>query len=79
MASFTVTSPICKSQTAILNFNGTAGSGVKVNWDLDGATIVAGDTNTVNQLSLQWNTPGQKTISLELEGNGCSIMYFPKR
>jgi gliding motility-associated-like protein len=75
-ASFTVISPICKSQTAIVNFNGNAGPGVGVDWDLDGAVIVAGDTNTVGQLSLQWNTPGQKTITLELEENGCFSNVF---
>jgi gliding motility-associated-like protein len=76
VASFAVSSPICKSQTAIVNFNGTAGSGVAVNWDLDGANVIAGDTTTLGQLSLQWDTPGPKTISLELEENGCFSNLF---
>ncbi|MFK7971860.1 MAG: PKD domain-containing protein [Bacteroidia bacterium] len=70
-ARFGVTTPICASQVAIITFTGQANSGVGVDWDLDGAIITAGDTNTLAPLSVQWNTPGPKTISLVLEEDGC--------
>lgn len=70
-AAFSVTTPICASQIAVINFAGQADPAAVATWDFDGALITAGDTTGVGPISLQWNTPGPKTITLSLEQDGC--------
>lgn len=66
---FTVVSPVCVDQISDIIFTGNANPGSNFVWDVDGGQIVSGD-NT-GALEVLWTTDGIKTISLDMEENGC--------
>lgn len=67
-ATFTATPVICQPDFAQVNYTGTGTGNAAYNWTFSGgnATNTGGETYDVN-----WNTPGQYTISLEVTENGC--------
>ncbi len=68
-ATFTTSADsICNDQTLILNYTGNAPSGIPT-WSFDNPTNVTG--SGLGQRTLQWNSSGWKTITLQVEQNGC--------
>ena len=67
---FSLDNEICSSDTAIINYIGNATSGAFYNWNFGGATILSGTGQ--GPYSLQWNTAGEKHISLKVNENNCS-------
>ncbi|MCB0520076.1 MAG: gliding motility-associated C-terminal domain-containing protein [Saprospiraceae bacterium] len=66
--SFTVTSPICISDNASVNYTGNASSGAVYTWDFSGGTATppAGP----GPLSVNWPVGGTYNLSLVVEENG---------
>jgi gliding motility-associated-like protein len=76
VASFNLTSPICVNQEIPINFDGIVSPGLSYQWNVDGGQIISG-TGTGN-LSVRWNTPGTKTITLIVTENGCPSEIFSR-
>jgi gliding motility-associated-like protein len=70
-ANFTVTSPICVGNSSTIIYAGgqSPPATASLVWDFDSGTSLPGTglgPHTVN-----WSTPGVKTVSLKLSGGGC--------
>jgi gliding motility-associated-like protein len=70
-SGFTVISPICEGQASILTYTGNSGPSATAIWDLDGGNVVAGNINGLDPLTVTWNTPGPKIISLTVDDRNC--------
>ncbi len=68
-APFLSNERVCVGVPATLTYTGTASSAGNFNWNLDGGVIQSGSGN--GPLSVFWNTPGIKQVSLYVEENGC--------
>ncbi len=66
IAAFTAGSPICRTEASEVTFAGSAGNNAVFDWDFDGGTSGAGDP-----FGVQWASPGQYTIQLQVEEQGC--------
>ncbi len=70
VADFFVPETTCVGESINLNFNGlTFTNETLFNWDF-GTDLIQNLTSENYQLT--WNTPGIKTITLEMEENGCT-------
>jgi hypothetical protein len=69
-SSFTVQSPVNVGQASVVTFTGLAPAGSSFQWDFDGGTAQPGGNNA-GPHQVVWNTPGQKTIKLKIQGS-CS-------
>jgi gliding motility-associated-like protein len=73
-ADFTVTSPICLDGIATIVYSGTASTNSLFNWNFGG-----GITPTQvgpGPFEVKWLTPGNKTISLDVNALGCQSPAF---
>ena len=69
-SAFNVNSNICLTASATVNYTGTGTAGATYDWDFGGGTATPGTgpgPHTVN-----WATPGSKTITLTVTENGCT-------
>jgi len=69
-ADFTVDLLICISDNATVTYTGNASPGATYTWDFGAATIVSGTGPGPYELS--YNSPGTKTIRLQITDNGCT-------
>jgi hypothetical protein len=69
-STFNATSNICITNSAAVNYTGTASAGATYLWDFDGGTATPGTGRGPHDVS--WATPGAKTISLTVTENGCT-------
>lgn len=69
-ADFTVSSPICLTESSLITYTGSASGNATYNWDFDGG--VADPGTGAGPHTITWATGGTKTISLTVEENGCS-------
>ncbi|MCF8459076.1 MAG: T9SS type A sorting domain-containing protein, partial [Bacteroidales bacterium] len=69
VSTFTVDANICETESAMVQFAGTATSAANYIWDFDGGIAQPGTGLGPHQV--QWSTPGSYTISLMIEDNGC--------
>ncbi len=71
-SDFTInnTNAICVNETTSITYSGNAPSSALYTWDFDGGIILNG--NTAGPFEVSWNTPGEKTITLSVSGNGCN-------
>jgi gliding motility-associated-like protein len=69
--SITGSSSICKNATAVYT---TEAGMTAYNWSVSsGGTITGGGTYTSNSVTVQWNTPGSQTVSVNyVNSNGCT-------
>jgi hypothetical protein len=69
---YTVTAPqlICYNETATIAYSGDALNNLVYNWYFDNGTIVSG--NNIDLFGIQWNSSGEKQISLHVNNNGCT-------
>ena len=67
-ANFTIQDTICLTETANVIFSGSNPAG-NFNWGFDNANIISGSNE--GPYELQWDSPGQKMISVVLERNSC--------
>ena len=67
---FTAASPVCAFSTTSIVYSGNASAGAFFNWDFDNGTIVSG--SGPGPIQVYWETPGPKTIRLNVQENGCT-------
>lgn len=67
---FTVPTTTCASDTAMIQYTGTASSGAFYNWNFGGGTVISGTGQ--GPYGVKWNTAGNKQISLIVSENGCA-------
>ncbi len=68
-ADFTVTGPICIDGSSTIQYTGTASPFGTFTWNFNGgepASVTGPGPHTIN-----WTSPGVKTITLNVEENGC--------
>ena|GEM_PF-3260664 len=66
----TVPANVCSGQSATFEYTGTAGPSAQLVWTLDGGTV----SNVVDpdrQFDVTWSTLGSKTITLNVNQDGC--------
>ena len=73
-ASFMADALVCITNETTVTFDGTAGNSANFIWNFDGGTAVPGNGPGPHQVT--WDTPGNKTITLDLEDNGCVAGQF---
>ncbi len=73
-ASFYAPDSVCVHQPTTLTFTGTAGPTAVFQWDFDGAEVI--DGSGAGPYTLQWQTPGVKSISLTIIENSCQSAIF---
>ncbi|HHM21836.1 MAG TPA: PKD domain-containing protein, partial [Bacteroidetes bacterium] len=74
VAGFTTDQTICVADAASVTFNGTANANAVFTWDFDGGTAIPGTGPGPHQVT--WDTPGTKTIRLDINNNGCMATQF---
>ncbi|MCB9290831.1 MAG: gliding motility-associated C-terminal domain-containing protein [Lewinellaceae bacterium] len=67
---FTATPVICLSDEATISYTGTASPAASFTWGFDGGAIVSG--SGAGPYQIHWDSPGNYTINLQVEENGCS-------
>jgi len=67
--SFTATSPVCIGEPSIVNYTGNALSNANYTWNFGSGTVLSGAGD--GPFEVVWDTPGQKTITLNLSQFGC--------
>lgn len=68
-ASFTATAGVCPNANATVTYTGTATAAASFNWSWDSGTATTG--NGIGPHTVNWATPGSKTLSLTVTQNGC--------
>jgi gliding motility-associated-like protein len=68
-ARFTATGPVCIGQNSTVTYTGNGGSISTYNWNFNGGTAVP-DTGQ-GPLLVNWLTPGNHDITLNVANNGC--------
>ena len=68
-AFFTVDERVCTGSPVTLNYTGQAGLQGNYSWSVDGGIILSGSGQ--GPIEVMWNTPGNKTIGLQVVENGC--------
>lgn len=73
-SDFTADAVICITEATLVTFEGVAGATADFIWDFDGGTAIPGIGLGPHQVT--WDTPGAKTISLNIDENGCTAGQF---
>ena len=69
-SSFTVTTPVCQLENSTINYTGNGNSGATYNWSFGGGLVASG--NGQGPYQVNWNSSGNKTVSLSVIQNGCT-------
>ncbi|MFC2110912.1 T9SS type A sorting domain-containing protein, partial [Bacteroidota bacterium] len=69
IATFSVISNACTSDTVTVTYTGNATIAANYNWDFDSANVISGSGQGPYQIL--WNTAGTKVISLIVSENNC--------
>jgi hypothetical protein len=68
-STFTAETPICLNETSTIIYTGTGNPGAQYSWNFNGGIIMSGGGQ--GPYEIQWQTPGIKTITVQVEENGC--------
>ncbi|MEM7370588.1 MAG: hypothetical protein AAF587_18395, partial [Bacteroidota bacterium] len=68
-ASFATPSSVCEGDIAQITYTGNSPSSSSYAWTFGGGTVLSGGGQGPYQV--QWPTPGQKDVCLQLQENGC--------
>lgn len=68
-STFTAETPICLNETSTINYTGTGNPGAQYSWNFNGGIVMSGGGQ--GPYEIQWQTPGIKTITVQVEENGC--------
>ena len=68
-STFTAETPICLNESSTINYTGSGNPGAQYNWDFNGGIVQSGGGQ--GPYEIQWNTPGIKTITIQVTENGC--------
>lgn len=69
-SSFSVTTPVCQLENSTINYTGNGNSGATYNWSFGGGLVASGSGQGPYQVN--WNSSGNKTVSLTVIQNGCT-------
>ena len=75
--SFTADATVCITDFNTITFDGTANNNAIFTWDFDGGTAVPGTGPGPHQVL--WDTPGSKTVTLNIQDNGCTAPQFQQQ
>ncbi|WNJ16592.1 PKD domain-containing protein [Pontibacter sp. G13] len=70
--TFITTAQICGNEAAIVQYTGTASNSANFIWDFDGGVGTGG----AGPFTVTWASAGTKTITLQVEENGCLSPLF---
>ncbi|MCU0345750.1 MAG: PKD domain-containing protein [Saprospiraceae bacterium] len=73
-ANFTVTTPICVTNSATITYTGSAGAGATYNWNFGGGTATPG--TGAGPHTVTFPSAGTQAISLTVTENGCPSTVF---
>jgi gliding motility-associated-like protein len=68
-AAFTTTAGVCPNANATVTYTGTATASASFNWSWDSGTAASG--TGIGPHTVNWASPGLKTLSLTVTQNGC--------
>lgn len=69
-SEFTAQSPVCSAQTSVVTYTGNAPANAIYNWNFGtGASVIS---SSFPNYSVNWITPGTKTITLTVIDGGCT-------
>ena len=71
-SDFTVTSPICVTESSMIEYTGSASLTANFNWDFDGGTTVS--TANAGSYVIQWPSDGFANVTLIVEESGCTSL-----
>lgn len=66
---FTAETPICLNESSTINYIGSGNPSATYNWNFNSGNILSGSGQ--GPYEIQWGTPGIKTITVQVEENGC--------
>lgn len=66
---FTAETPVCQGEPSTITYTGTGNPGAQYNWNFNGGQILSGGGQ--GPYEIYWNTPGIKTITVQVQENGC--------
>jgi len=68
-STFTLAQEVCEGKPANITYTGNGIASANFVWAFDGATVQSG--SGIGPYQLYWTNPGQKTVSLQVNENGC--------
>ncbi|MFK7982540.1 MAG: PKD domain-containing protein [Saprospiraceae bacterium] len=76
-AEFIVQNPICAESDVTIEFTGTASPGAALFWEIGDAQIISSSLPSLTapaaaSIVVRWDTPGGKTISLDIDDGECT-------
>ena len=74
-AVFNFITPVCVGYNTIVSYLGNATPSAAYNWGFSGANVVSGTGQ--GPYYINWNSPGNKILSLQVTENGCSATSGP--
>ncbi|MEZ4951643.1 MAG: hypothetical protein R2784_19980 [Saprospiraceae bacterium] len=75
-ADFSIDQIICVSESADINYTGTASLNANFIWDFDNGNVISGSGSGPYQID--WNNPGTYQVDLFVEENGCNSPLVSK-
>lgn len=72
-ATFTAISPVCTGSNSQIVFTGSASATAAYNWNFSGGSAAPG--MGAGPHDVNWSTPGDKTVSLTINDNGCTAGF----
>jgi hypothetical protein len=69
-SSFLVEEILCFGDTLTITYDGSIDEDINYSWDFDEASVISGEGS--GPYEIIWDEPGTKTVSLEVDQDGCS-------
>lgn len=66
---FTAETPICLNETSTITYTGSGNPTATYTWNFNAGNVVSGSGQ--GPFEIQWGTPGIKTITVQVQENGC--------
>jgi gliding motility-associated-like protein len=68
-STFTAETPVCMNDPSTINYTGSGNPGAQYSWSFNGGVIQSGGGQ--GPYEVFWQTPGIKTITVQVTENGC--------
>jgi gliding motility-associated-like protein len=66
---FNAETPICLNESSTVTYTGSGNPSAQYTWNFNGGNILSGSGQ--GPFEIQWGTPGIKTLTVQVEENGC--------
>ncbi len=70
-SDFTLDTLVCLENTSTILYTGNASNSAFFYWDFNGGNVISG--SGPGPVEVQWNSPGNYTVNLEVKESGCDI------